>query len=91
MVATYMDNCGNFKASICARARLRGRIAFLDTEPTQALLGLMVIRNNRTNQMAFAGEVSFTFPIYQLPTVRYWPTVAITGNGELGFDSGDGA
>ena len=24
-------------------------------------------------------------------TVGYWPTVAVTGNGELGFDSGEGA
>ena len=31
------------------------------------------------------------FLTYQLPTVGYWPTVALTGNGELGFDSGEGA
>jgi hypothetical protein len=23
--------------------------------------------------------------------VGYWPTMALTGNGELGFDSGEGA
>ena len=63
----------------------------LDTEPTQALLGLVVIHNNRTNRMASAGDVSFKFLTYQLPTVGYWPTVAMTGNGELGFDSGEGA
>ena len=28
---------------------------------------------------------------YQLSTVRYWPTVAVTGNGGLRFDSGEGA
>jgi hypothetical protein len=33
----------------------------------------------------------FKFLTYQLPTVGYWPTVALTGNGELGFDSGEGA
>ena len=27
----------------------------------------------------------------QLPAVGYLPTVAMTGNGELGFDSGEGA
>ena len=27
----------------------------------------------------------------QAPTVGYWPTVAMTGNGELGFDSEEGA
>jgi len=28
---------------------------------------------------------------YQLSMVVYWTTMAITGNGELGFDSGEGA
>ena len=51
----------------------------------------MVIQNNRTNRMASAGDESFKFLTYQLPTVGYWPTVAMTGNGELGFDSGEGA
>ena len=63
----------------------------LDTEPTQALLGLVVIHNNPTNRLASAGDGSFKFLTYQLPTVGYWPTVAMTGNGELGFDSGEGA
>ena len=60
-------------------------------EPTQALLGLVVIHNNRTNRMASAGDEPFKFLIQQFPTVGYWPTVAMTGNGELGFDSGEGA
>ena len=41
--------------------------------------------------MACAGAGSFKFLTYQLSTVGYWPTVALTGNGELGFDSGEGA
>ena len=41
--------------------------------------------------MACAGAVSFKFLTYQLSTVGYWPTVAMTGNGELGFDFGEGA
>ena len=41
--------------------------------------------------MALAGDVSFKFLTYQLPTVRYWLPVAMTGDGELGFDSGEGA
>ena len=63
----------------------------LDTELTQAPPGLLVIHNNRTDRMASAGDESFKFLTYQLPTVGYWPTVAMTGNGELGFDSGEGA
>ena len=66
-------------------------LCLLDTKPTQALLGFLVIHDNRTNRMASAGDESFKFLTYQLPTVGYWPTVAMTGNGELGFDSGEGA
>ena len=66
-------------------------LCLLDTEPTQALPGLGMIHSNRTNRIAPAGDESFKFLTYQLPTVGYWPTVAMTGNGELGFDSGEGA
>ena len=66
-------------------------LCLLGTEPTQALPGLLVIHDNRTNRVASAGDESFKFLTYQLPTVGYWPTVALTGNGELGFDSGEGA
>ena len=47
--------------------------------------------NNFTDRWPCAGDVSSEFLTYQLPTVGYWPTVAMTGNGELGFDSGEGA
>ena len=66
-------------------------LCLLDTEPTQALLGSMVTHNNSMNRVASADDASFNFLTYQLPTVGYWPTVAMTGNGELGFDSGEGA
>jgi hypothetical protein len=39
--------------------------------------------------MACAGAVSFKFLTYQLSMVGYWPTMALTGNGELGFCSGE--
>jgi hypothetical protein len=38
-----------------------------------------------------AGDVSFQFLPYQLSMVGYWPAMVVTGNGELGFDSGEGA
>ena len=66
-------------------------LCLLATEPTQAPPGFLVIHSNRTNRMASAGDGSFELLTYQLPTVGYWPTVAMTGNGELGFDSGEGA
>ena len=34
-------------------------LCLLVTEPTQALPGLVVIHNNRTNRMASAGDESF--------------------------------
>ena len=36
-------------------------------------------------------DSSFQLLTYQLLSVRYWLTEAVTGNGELGFDSGEGA
>ena len=41
--------------------------------------------------MACAGAIPVEFLTYQLSTVGSWPTVALTGNGELGFGSGEGA
>ena len=35
--------------------------------------------------------MAFKFLTYQLSTVVYWTTVAMTGNGVLGYDSGEGA
>ena len=50
-----------------------------------------MIHNKRMELIACAGAISFEILTYQLSTVGYWPTVALTGNGELGFDSGEGA
>ena len=50
-----------------------------------------MIHNKRTDRMACAGGIPVEFLTYQLSMVGYWPTVALTGNGELGFDSGEGA
>ena len=38
-----------------------------------------------------AGDVSFKCLPYQLSLVGDMPTKVITGNGESGFDSGEGA
>ena len=37
------------------------------------------------------GDESFKFLTYQLSMVGHWPTMEVTGNRELGFDSGEGA
>ncbi len=91
MVILYMDNYGNSRANTCAKTRLRGRVALISFRTNPGSPGSLVIHDNRANRMASAGDMSFKFLTYQLPTVGYWPTVAVTGNGELGFDSGEGA
>ena len=41
--------------------------------------------------MDFVRDKSFKFLTHQLSMVVYWTTMAFTGNGGLGFDSGEGA
>ena len=85
-----MDNCGNSGANTCEKARLLGRAVFIRYR-TNAPRSFWMIHNKRMERIACAGAKSFEFLTYQLSTVGYWPTVALTGNGELGFDSGEGA
>ena len=87
-----MDNCSNSRANTCVNARLLGRVAFIryKTNPELAPESL-VIHNNLANRIGLPCDRPFKFLTYQLSTVGYWPTVAMTGNGELGFDSGEGA
>lgn len=42
-------------------------------------------------RIALLRDKSIEFLPYQLWMVGYGPTMALTGNGELGFDSGEGA
>ena len=86
-----MDNHGNSRANTCAQTLLCGRVVLIRYRTNSGLPGFLVIHDNQTNRIANAGDESFKFLTYQLPTVGYWPTVALTGNGELGFDSGEGA
>ena len=66
-------------------------LCLLDKEPIYSTSSHLVTHSNRTNRKDLSGDRSFKFLTYQLSTVGYWPTVAVTGNGELGFDSGEGA
>jgi len=54
---------------------------------------VLVIHDNCANRMAItsAGDGSFKFLPHQLSMVGSRPTMVITGDGELGFDSGEGA
>ena len=54
--------------------------------------GLLVERRvNLSNRIALRCDASFKFLTYQLPIVGYWLTMAMTGNSEFGFSSGEGA
>ncbi len=91
MVIHYMAYCGNSRANTVAQTQLLGRVVFMRNRTNPGLPGPLTIHDNRTNRVASAGDEPFKFLTYQLPTVGYWPTVALTGNGELGFDSEEGA
>jgi hypothetical protein len=67
------------------------QVALIRLRTNPCLHGCLVIHNNLVNRIASASDSSHKFLTYQLSTVGYWPTVAMTGNGELGFDSGEGA
>ena len=73
------------------KTRLLEGLYLLDTKPMRGnpVLWWFII----TSRIAWpcAGDDSFKFLPYQLSMVRYWLTMVTTGNGELGFDSGEGA
>ena len=48
-------------------------------------------QDSESDRMPLGGDGSPEFLTYQLPTVAYLSTVATTGNGGLGFGSGEGA
>ena len=82
-----MDTFGNFRANTCKQTRLmKGCVYLIPNLPTSVVF--LVIHDKIL--IAF-GDESFKFLTYQLSMVGYCPTMAVTGNRELGFDSGEGA
>ena len=82
-----MDTFGNSRANTCIQTRLmKGCVYLIPNLPTSVVF-LMI---HDKILIAF-GDESFKFLTYHLCMVRYWPTMAVTGNRELGFDSGEGA
>ena len=78
----------HFKPIHAYKPDFAGGLRLLDTEPIQAWPGFLVIHDNRAKRMPQGVAESFKFLTYQLSTVGFWPSVALTGLGELGFDSG---
>ena len=71
---------------------LRGRALLLDQDQ-YGLLSVPLVTLDNFVLIAWprAGDVSFKCLPYQLSMVRAMPTMVFTGNGESGFDSGEGA
>ena len=69
-------------------------VEFIRLKPMRrAIGGPLVIHNNFSNRTVLyrTGDDTYEFLPYQLSMVRYWLTMVVTGNRELGFDSGEGA
>ena len=77
------------------KLRPSGKSAFIRSRPIRDRLRLPVPLVTLDNFVLIAwpcaGDVSFKCLPYQLSMVRAMPTMVITGNGESGFDSGEGA
>ena len=61
-----------------------------DIESAQALPGRRVSYDDLADRTTLASDTRHKFLTYQLPTLEVWPTVALMGDGFLGFDSGKG-
>ena len=90
--AYYLDNCSNSRANTCKKPQLFGEGVALSTSTLLRVHALVYLNGdncpNRENRKAAIDQPSFC-PINLM--VVYWTTMVITGNGELGFDSGEGA
>ena len=84
----YLDNRSNSRANTCINPRLFEGVYLLDGNQCGATRNVVIHNNFRIDRKI---DASFKFLPYQLWMVGYWPTMALTGNGELGFDSGEGA
>ena len=68
MIPYYMDNRSNSRANTCIKSRLLEAMYLLDKKPSRAT-GFLVIHNNFSEPMAYAGARSFKFLPYQLSMV----------------------
>ena len=85
-----MDNCSNSRANTCQKSRLHGRDVIVSLK-TDVGNHLALNHDNPRIVWPSADDRSIKFLPYQLWMVMYWITMVVTGNGELGFDSGEGA
>ena len=75
-----------------SKLRPSGKSAFIRPKPIGGNpVSLVTLDNFELIARACPGDVSFKCLPYQLSMVRAMPTMVVTGNGESGFDSGEGA
>ena len=97
MTRSYLDNCGNSRANTCiASSDLRERALLLvqnqsSVASRRPATPLVTLDNFVLIAWPCAGDASFKCLPYQMSMVRDMPTMFVTGNGESGFDSGEGA
>lgn len=71
---------------------LTGRALLLDQNQSDfGPFHVVTLNNFGLIARTCSGDVSFKCLPYQLSMVCYAPTMVVTGNGESGFDSGEGA
>ena len=77
------------------KLRPSGKSAFISSKPIVVPSGaaylLVTLDNFVLIAWPCAGDASFKCLPYQMSMVRDMPTMFVTGNGESGFDSGEGA
>ena len=91
MVPYYLDTRSNSRANTCTTILTASAdgMCLLDRNQCSLRAGIVLSHNNCADRTLC--DKSIEFLPYQLWMVGYWPTMALTGNGELGFDSGEGA
>ena len=85
IIESYMDN--RDKLQLIHAIRSGPRIVVISIKLLPSGMWWFIV----TERIAEFCDKSFKFLPYQLWMVVYWTTMAVTGNGELGFDSGEGA
>ncbi len=85
IIESYMDN--RDKLQLIHAVRPGPRVVIISTKPFPKGVWWFIV----IERIAGICDKSFKFLPYQLWMVVYWTTMAVTGNGELGFDSGEGA
>ena len=90
-VHVYMAIFGNAKVNACPHPIFSDRTYLLVQCSILAVHVNLMIHSKSTYRDKYCSDNAIEFLTYQLETVGYLPTVAMTGSGGLRFASGEGA